>query len=136
MKKETSTGTDKLYYRIGEVSRILGVECHVLRFWEKNFPLIKAFRSSGRVRLYSRRDLDVFTKIKSLLQDERYTVEGARKKLDTFSFCESETLFCPPEKSLPVEKELLTRVRQELLELRKLLLRPKQAERLSDINDE
>jgi hypothetical protein len=80
--------------------------------------------------------LDIFTKIKNLLQDERYTLVGARKKLESFSFSDPETLFDPPEKSPPEEKELLTRVRQELLELKKFLLAPQRAERLSDINDE
>lgn len=72
---------DRLFYRIGEVARIVGVKPHVLRFWEKEFDFIRPEKSHGRQRLYRRCELDLLCRIKTLLHDERYTIEGTRKKI-------------------------------------------------------
>jgi DNA-binding transcriptional MerR regulator len=72
---------DKLYYKIGEVSQISGVEPYVLRYWESEFRIINPDRSRSKQRLYSRKDLDLILEIKRLLYDERFTIEGAKKKL-------------------------------------------------------
>jgi DNA-binding transcriptional MerR regulator len=69
------------YYRIGEVSQIIGVEPHVLRFWEKEFRQIQPRRISGR-RLYRQQDLATIKRIKELLYKEGYTIAGARKRLE------------------------------------------------------
>lgn len=72
---------DKLYFRIGEVSRLAGVQPYVLRYWEREFPAI-APRQSGRGhRLYRRRDVELILEIKRLLYEKRFTIEGARKTL-------------------------------------------------------
>lgn len=72
---------DKLYFKIGEVSRITGVEPYVLRYWESEFRIVHPERSRTKQRLYTRKDLDLVLEIKRLLYEERYTIEGAKKRL-------------------------------------------------------
>lgn len=73
--------SDKLYFKIGEVAEIAGVERHVLRFWEENFRVLRPTRSRSRQRVYRRRDVELVLKIKGLLYDERMTIAGARRCL-------------------------------------------------------
>ncbi len=73
--------TDKRYFRIGEASRIVGVEPYVLRYWETEFPQIRPKRADSRQRTYERKDLEIILEIKRLLYEENLTIEGARKKL-------------------------------------------------------
>lgn len=105
---------DKVYFRIGEVSEIVGVEPHVLRYWETEFPQIKPNRAVSSQRLYRRRDLECFLEIKRLLYEEEYTVSGARKKL---------SLGDKASKGIDSDREelLLTHIRNRLTEIRKLL---------------
>jgi DNA-binding transcriptional MerR regulator len=72
---------DKLYFRIGEVADIVGVEPHVLRYWETEFRSVKPEKSRKGQRVYSRRDVDVLLKVKDLLYGHRYTIAGAKRKL-------------------------------------------------------
>ncbi len=72
---------NKLYFRIGEVSDLVGVRPYVLRYWESEFPDIKPTKSKSGQRLYKRRDVEQLMKIKQLLYEERFTIDGARKKL-------------------------------------------------------
>ena len=74
---------DKLYFRIGEVSRLAGVKPYVLRFWESEFPGIEPKKSGASHRLYRRKDVELILEIKRLLYDKRFTIEGARKHLET-----------------------------------------------------
>src|SRR5262245_37528418 len=71
----------KLFYRIGEVSQIVGVEPHVLRYWETEFRSIRPQKSRKGQRIYSRRDVDRLLKVKDLLYTHGFTIAGARKKL-------------------------------------------------------
>ncbi|HEY2406007.1 MAG TPA: MerR family transcriptional regulator [Polyangiaceae bacterium] len=71
----------KLYYRIGEVSQIVGVEPHVLRYWESEFRSIRPQKSRKGQRIYSRRDVDKLIKVKDLLYTHGFTIAGARKRL-------------------------------------------------------
>ncbi len=71
----------KLYYRIGEVSEIVGVEPHVLRYWETEFRSIRPQKSRKGQRIYSRRDVDKLITVKDLLYSHGFTIAGARKKL-------------------------------------------------------
>jgi DNA-binding transcriptional MerR regulator len=73
---------DKVYFRIGEVAEIVGVETHVLRYWESEFPQVRPERTASKQRLYQRSHLEMFLEIKRLLYEEEYTISGARKKLD------------------------------------------------------
>lgn len=72
---------DKLYFRIGEVSRLTGTKPYVLRYWETEFPALKPVKSRSGHRLYRREDVLSVFEIKRLLYSEGFTIEGARKKL-------------------------------------------------------
>jgi DNA-binding transcriptional MerR regulator len=72
---------DKLYFRIGEVAGLLGVEPYVLRYWESEFPTLAPKKSGTGHRLYRRKDVELLFKIKNLLYDKRFTIEGARQSL-------------------------------------------------------
>ena len=74
---------NKLYFRIGEVSRLLSVEPHVLRYWETEFVALKPKKGGTGQRLYRRKDVETALEIKRLLYDRRYTIEGARKHFET-----------------------------------------------------
>lgn len=80
---------NKLYFRIGEVSDIVGVKPYVLRYWESEFPDIKPSKSKSGQRLYKRRDVEMLLKIKGLLYDERFTINGARKRLKDWAKSDS-----------------------------------------------
>ncbi len=71
----------KLFYRIGEVSRLTGLEPHVLRYWESEFPQLKPDKGMSGQRLYKKKDVDHVLRIKRLLYNEGYTISGARRKL-------------------------------------------------------
>ena len=72
---------DKLYFKIGEVSELLGVEPYVLRFWESEFQVLQPKKSGTGHRLYRRKDVELLLRIKHLLYEKRYTIEGARQSL-------------------------------------------------------
>jgi DNA-binding transcriptional MerR regulator len=72
---------DKLYFRIGEVAGLLAVEPYVLRYWETEFPSLAPKKSGTGHRLYRRKDVELLLKIKHLLYEKRYTIEGARQSL-------------------------------------------------------
>src|ERR1017187_1419400 len=72
---------DKLYFKIGEVSELLGVESYVLRSWETEFPVLSPKKSGTGPRLYRRKDVELLLRIKNLLYDKRFTIEGARQPL-------------------------------------------------------
>ncbi len=72
---------DKLFFKISEVCRIIGVEAYVLRFWETEFPQLAPQKSKAGHRVYKRNDIEAILRIKELLYDRGYTIEGARKYL-------------------------------------------------------
>lgn len=72
---------DKLFYKIGEVSKIVGVEPYVLRYWETEFPFLKPRKNKSGQRVYIKKDVELLLAIKKLLYQERYTIEGVRKRL-------------------------------------------------------
>ena len=74
---------DKLYFRIGEVSRLAGIKPYVLRFWETEFSNLGPKKSGKGHRLYRRKDVELVLEIKRLLYEKRYTIEGARKYLES-----------------------------------------------------
>lgn len=74
-------GPEKLYYRIGEVEALTGVPAYVLRYWEQEFHLLRPRKNPAGQRVYRRCDVDLVLRIKSLLYEERLTLEGARKRL-------------------------------------------------------
>ncbi|AEP12578.1 MULTISPECIES: MerR family transcriptional regulator [Chloracidobacterium] len=72
---------DKLYFKIGEVCEIVGVEPHVLRYWEQEFPQLAPQKSAAGQRLYRRKDVEIALRIKTLREDEGFTIAGAKKRL-------------------------------------------------------
>jgi DNA-binding transcriptional MerR regulator len=81
----------KLYYRIGEVSEIVGVQPHVLRYWETEFRSIRPQKSSKGQRVYSRRDVEKLLRVKDLLKNQGFTIAGARKRLSEPSPAAAQT---------------------------------------------
>jgi DNA-binding transcriptional MerR regulator len=71
----------KLYFRIGEVAELVGVEPHVLRYWEREFRSVRPTKSAKGQRVYSRRDVESLMRVRELLYKEGFTIAGARKKL-------------------------------------------------------
>jgi DNA-binding transcriptional MerR regulator len=72
---------NRRYFRIGDASRIVGVEPYVLRYWESEFPQLKPSRADSKQRTYQRKDLETLLEIKRLLYEERMTIEGAKLRL-------------------------------------------------------
>ena len=76
---------DKLNFKIGEVAKIVGVKPYVLRYWETEFSIIRPGKTRSQHRLYRRRDVEMLLEIKRLLHNERYTIEGAKRRLKTLA---------------------------------------------------
>ena len=109
----------KYYYTIGEVSNLLEVKAHVLRYWESEIPALRP-KKSGHQRRYSLQQIETLKKIKDMLYNQRYTVEGARQKLKQ-------------------DKSVLEEARNEAIAKQKLQLSaqlPAIARDLSDLRDE
>lgn len=98
---------EKEYFTIGEVSRIAGVQQHVLRNWEKEIGFLKPRKKDSGHRIYHRKDVEIALRIKELLYEELYTINGAKKRL----WHEIK------RKELPPVETLLARMKQELKEL-------------------
>lgn len=109
---------DKLYFRIGEVSKLLGVEPYVLRFWETEFPALSPKKSDTGHRLFRRKDVELLLDIKHLLYEKRFTIEGARQWL------QASKAGRPPEpvvqQSLFID-EPMAQIRKELEEVLSIL---------------
>jgi DNA-binding transcriptional MerR regulator len=73
----------RLYYKIGEACKELGIQPYVLRYWETEFPALAPSKSRSGQRVYSEKELEVIKRIKQLLYEEGYTIAGAKKKLET-----------------------------------------------------
>ncbi len=105
---------DKLYFKIGEVSKLAEVAPHVIRYWESEFDGIRPKRANSNQRLYRRQDVELILKIKTLLHGRGYTIAGARKLLQN-----GEDL--PPEKPATTsQNETLDRLAKLKVELRQL----------------
>jgi DNA-binding transcriptional MerR regulator len=120
---ENSISHERLYYRIGEVSRITGLKAHVLRYWESEFKVIRPHKEGSLQRLYRRKDLDLILKIKRLLYEDGFTIAGAKKKIRDLEKLENKQM-----KLKLVEKgsngkahEFLIALQEELKGIRKML---------------
>jgi DNA-binding transcriptional MerR regulator len=110
---------EQVFYKLSELSNLLGVGTSVLRFWEKEFgEAVKPLKAGPRKRLYRPRDLEVFREIKRLLQEERYTIAGARRRL---SLAGSPADSGEAEAELTALRSVLAETRRDLLDLRRLL---------------
>src|SRR5271154_6458279 len=120
---------DKLYFRIGEVSRLAGIKPYVLRFWETEFSSLGPKKSGKGHRLYRRKDVELVLEIKRLLYDKRYTIEGARKFLESRPRGEGPRAVPPTAKKekraqgqlFDSSAELLDEIRKELTQLIEIL---------------
>ncbi len=125
----------KLYYSIREVSEKTGVEPHVLRFWEKEFSMLRPKRGRSGNRFYRERDIKIVLAIRDLRHNEKYTIKGALERLrEEPSLWESQSLDEPPSldagPTVPPPppraitgqpEDLVTDLRQMVLELRELM---------------
>ncbi|MGA2905546.1 MAG: MerR family transcriptional regulator [Candidatus Korobacteraceae bacterium] len=114
---------DKLYFRIGEVSRLCRLPAYVLRFWETEFPQLKPVKSSTGQRMYRQRDVENALRIKKLLYEEGYTIAGARQQLKDESKPARQQSGLPFPKQNPAEN--LKKVRQGLREILGMLSAPR-----------
>jgi DNA-binding transcriptional MerR regulator len=101
---------NKRYFRIGEVSRLLGVEPYVLRYWESEFPQIRPRRADSNQRTYQKSDLELILEIKRLLYEEKLTIEGARRRLKQRT-----------SGNAPVDQALVEEIKGELQHILKVL---------------
>lgn len=102
---------DKFYFKIGEVSSIVGIPTYVLRFWESEFKQIHPKRTSSGQRLYRKKDIELILKIKNLLYDQRFTIPGAKQCIQSDA---------TPAEDPPL-RSLLEEIRSELISLRNFL---------------
>lgn len=117
----------KLYFRIGEVARIVEVKPYVLRYWESEFAVLRPEKTASGHRLYRRRDVEILLDIKRLLYDEKFTISGAKKRLREINK-EGEAAPLPtdsadhsPQVETDRQKDVLVSIRKELLDLYKML---------------
>jgi DNA-binding transcriptional MerR regulator len=105
---------DKAYFRIGEVSKILGVEPYVLRYWETEFKTVKPVRTKTAQRLYRKKDVHELLAIRDLLYRQRFTIDGAKRQLQKNR---SE----PGPVDVVEETDKLVRIKMELQQIRKIM---------------
>ncbi len=105
---------DKTYFRIGEVARLLGVETHVLRYWESEFRTVRPVRTRTDQRLYRRQDVEELLRIRKLLYEERFTLDGAKRQIARLRR-EGEPAGGEDE------HERLRRIKEGLLELKRIM---------------
>ena len=110
---------EKLYYKIGEVARITNVKPYVLRYWESEFKIISPKKSLTKQRVYGKRDLELILEIKKLLYNEKFTLEGAKKKIKQIQAERARQL------GLPFQDQrfqtALTNIKKELHSIKKML---------------
>lgn len=117
-----ATGIRKLYYSISEVSKITDLEQYVLRYWESEFDELKPQKNRAGNRIYTNRDIKLIIYIKKLLRDERYTIEGAKRVLKSYT-PETDTgeqleLIDAPKPKAKIKDEQL---RSDVMDVKKFL---------------
>ncbi|MBF0465811.1 MAG: MerR family transcriptional regulator [Nitrospirae bacterium] len=108
----------KLFYKIGEVSSITGLEPYVLRYWETEFDFLRPRKGKSKQRMYQKKEIELLLDIKRLLYDERFTIEGVRKKLSG-KFADEEAL--QPEKIVRDREDVRATIESIKGRLRSLL---------------
>ncbi len=110
---------DKLYFKIGEVSKLTRVKPHVLRYWESEFKMVSPRKSNGNQRVYTRKDIDLILQIKLLIYKDKLTLEGAKKKVKEFQTKETDQLAFPFSEQK--YQKALKSIRKELYSIKKIL---------------
>jgi DNA-binding transcriptional MerR regulator len=120
MRYKTTTG--KMYYTIGEVSEVTGVKPHVLRYWETEFPSLRPKKNRAGNRSYRPRDIKAVLAIRDLLSKEKFTISGARKKIQA-NVGNPDTLLKQMQIPFgdPQARHVLVTIKRELEEIRALL---------------
>jgi len=116
----------KLYYSIGEVSKMTELKAYVLRYWETEFKQLKPPKNRAGNRTYRQSDIDLIHYIKDLLYTKKFTIEGARHQLATEKDSKKEDVAVPVEsvqQAAPARKETLLKIKQELETLLEILRR-------------
>jgi DNA-binding transcriptional MerR regulator len=115
----------KLYYKIGEVCEIVGVEAYVLRYWETEFPALSPPKNKGGQRTYRPKDIELLLAIRKLLYDDGFTIAGARKRLnqgtERTEAGRRRRAARPAQPPSRAPKERITQVRRELENILTLL---------------
>ncbi len=112
----------KIYYSIREVSEITGVEAHVLRFWEKEFPMLRPRRGRSGNRTYKDRDIEIVQEIRHLLWDQKFTIQGACEQLRKNRKRTVEEEVTQPDLPFPDPgSNLAKELREMLVEIRELM---------------
>ena len=108
---------DRIFFKIGDVSQIAGVETHVLRFWESEFPMLEPRKTASGHRQYKRKDVELVLAIKRLLYEDKYTIAGARQAL------RMRRRKAPPQEAADgrLSREALREIRGQLEEILALL---------------
>ncbi len=96
---------EKLFFKIGEVCDITGVQAHVLRYWESEFPMLAPQKNRAGQRTYRKRDVEMVLRIKELLYEDQYTIAGAKKKLTGELRGASKLKVVTPEMGAPAPSE-------------------------------
>jgi DNA-binding transcriptional MerR regulator len=118
----TGSIPDKLYFKIGEVKKITGIETHVLRYWESEFKIIRPQRASSKQRLYRRVDVENILTIKKLLYEDGYTVPGARKLLTAKKGEKKQSASVQPKVSGGKKaRSMLSELKNDLKQLQEML---------------
>jgi len=111
---------NKLYFRIGEVAKIIGVKPYVLRYWETEFSVLKPGKSPAQHRLYRRRDVETLLEIKYLLYEEGFTIAGAKKRLKDGD--REEAARVPQVRPLQDDqRRILTEIHKDIRSLHKIV---------------
>ena len=111
---------NKLYFKIGEVSEITGIQPYVLRYWESEFKTIKPSRTKSKQRIYRKNDVEIILEIKRMLYEEKLTIAGARKKLQELkSKGKNQLQFDFDGKK--DHRNILKEIKRELKAIRKML---------------
>src|SRR5438128_6200217 len=112
---------DKLFFRIGEVSNLLGLEAYVLRYWETEFPSLSPKKSGTGHRLYRRKDVELLLRIKHLLYEKRFTIEGARQSLQSEAKAPKPARVPKRAQAELFSEDPLPEIRRELQDILQLL---------------
>ncbi len=122
-RKDEIVIPDKLYFKIGEVARIVGVKPYVLRYWETEFSEIAPSKSRTKQRLYKRKEVEQILKIRDLLYRDKFTINGARKKLKQLQNSEKPAITQIPlfKNEPPDYSQVLLKIRLELQSMLHLL---------------
>lgn len=108
---------DKLFFSIGEVTQITGIEAYVLRYWETEFKILKPQKNLGGQRIYRQKDIKIILKIKDLLYNQKFTIAGAKNKFRSEKEPKLQLEFTKPED----HSEVIGKVKSDLESLLKFL---------------